>query len=90
MRNLTFDFFDDSGLPRESRILMFYSFETEENFPRSGILHYHMVERRFVLQPLADLAPDLRHPLTHRTIRQMLDALADTVVVRPWKKSTQP
>ena len=48
MRNLTFDFFDDSGLPRDSRILMFYSFETEENLPRSGILHYHMGERRFV------------------------------------------
>ncbi len=48
MRNLTFDFFDDSGLPRDSRILMFYSFETEENFPRSGILHYHVEEGRFV------------------------------------------
>lgn len=48
MRKLTFGFFDDSGLPRESRVLMFYSFETEENLPRSGILHYHLVERRFV------------------------------------------
>jgi hypothetical protein len=48
MRNLRFDFFDDSGLPRESRILMFYSFETEENLPRSGILHYHLGEQRFV------------------------------------------
>jgi len=48
MRNLRFGFFDDSGLPRDSRILMFYSFETEENFPRSGILHYHLGERRFV------------------------------------------
>jgi hypothetical protein len=48
MRNLTFGFFDDSGLPRDSRILMFYSFDTEENFSRSGILHYHVVEGRFV------------------------------------------
>jgi hypothetical protein len=48
MRNLTFGFFDDSGLPRESRILMFYSFDTEENLPGSGILHYHMNEGRFV------------------------------------------
>lgn len=48
MRNLTFGFFDDSGLPRESRILMFYSFDTEANFPRSGILHYHLGEGRFV------------------------------------------
>lgn len=48
MRNLTFGFFDDSGLPRENRILMFYSFETEENLARSGILHYHVGEGRFV------------------------------------------
>ena len=48
MRNLSFGFFDDSGLPRDSRILMFYSFETEENLARSGILHYHVGERRFV------------------------------------------
>jgi hypothetical protein len=48
MRNLRFDFFDDSGLPRDSRVLMFYSFETEEHMPRSGILHYHLGEGRFV------------------------------------------
>ena len=48
MRNLRFGFFDDSGLPRESRILMFYSFDTDENLTRSGILHYHVSEARFV------------------------------------------
>jgi len=48
MRNLRFDFFDDSGLPRHNRVLMFYSFDTEENLPRSGILHYHLDEGRFV------------------------------------------
>jgi hypothetical protein len=48
MRNLTFGFFENSGLPRDSRILMFYSFETEESLPRSGILHYHLIEGRFV------------------------------------------
>ena len=47
MRNLTFGLFDD-GLARDSRILMFYSFETEEHLARSGILHYHLGERRFV------------------------------------------
>jgi hypothetical protein len=48
MKKLSFGFFDDSGQPRESRILMFYSFETEERLARSGILHYHLAERRFV------------------------------------------
>ena len=27
---------------------MFYSFDTEENLSRSGILHYHITEGRFV------------------------------------------
>jgi hypothetical protein len=48
MHNLRFGFFDGSGMSPQSRILMFYSFETETNLPRSGILHYHMGEKRFV------------------------------------------
>ena len=37
------------------------------------IPHPRMAQRRFVLAPLADLAPSLRHPVTHLTIREMLD-----------------
>ena len=48
MHNLRFDFFDDSGMSKQSRILMFYSFDTDANLPRSGILHYHLGEGRFV------------------------------------------
>ena len=38
------------------------------------IPHPRMGERRFVLAPLADLAPELMHPVTHQTIRRMLEA----------------
>ena len=48
MKNLTFGFFDNSGLPRDQRILIFYSFETDDRLARSGILHYHLEQARFV------------------------------------------
>jgi 2-amino-4-hydroxy-6-hydroxymethyldihydropteridine diphosphokinase len=34
--------------------------------------HPRMAERRFVLEPLAQLTPELRHPVLKRTIRELL------------------
>jgi 2-amino-4-hydroxy-6-hydroxymethyldihydropteridine diphosphokinase len=42
---------------------------------RLTVPHPRLAERRFVLQPLADLAPSLRHPSLGKTIAELLASL---------------
>ena len=44
--------------------------------------HPRIAARRFVLAPLAELTPELRHPVTHQTVREMLDAAPPQTVRR--------
>ena len=52
------------------------------NTQQLQIPHPAMEERRFVLEPLAELAPHLRHPAHGRTVREMLAAASDQRVVK--------
>ena len=44
--------------------------------------HPRLAERRFVLEPLAEIAPRARHPGTGRTVREMLAAVGDAHQVK--------
>jgi 2-amino-4-hydroxy-6-hydroxymethyldihydropteridine diphosphokinase len=48
--------------------------------PELEVPHPRLAERRFVLEPLAELAPEKRHPGTRRTVREMLGKVTSQVV----------
>ena len=65
-------------------ILIFVTGEKEDAIMDSKELtipHPAMHQRRFVLEPLAELAPDVVHPVFRKTMRELRDALPEGQVV---------
>ena len=49
--------------------------------------HPRLAERRFVLVPMAELAPGMRVPGTGKTVQALLDACPDKGAVRPIRRA---
>jgi 2-amino-4-hydroxy-6-hydroxymethyldihydropteridine diphosphokinase len=61
-------------------ILLYGNFQIRSE--RLVVPHPRLYARRFVLEPLVELAPELRDPVSHQTIRELLAATADRSSVR--------
>jgi 2-amino-4-hydroxy-6-hydroxymethyldihydropteridine diphosphokinase len=74
-------------IPKGPRLIdidiLLYGDETL-NTPELQIPHPRMLLRRFVLVPLAEIAPTLRHPSWHSTLQVLLAHTADKSTVRRW------
>src|SRR4051812_2774896 len=76
-----------SGIPKGPRlididILLLGAFIVQDE--RLIIPHARMLNRRFVLEPLLEIAPDVRHPGTGGLIRDYLPGVSDQKVRPIW------
>jgi 2-amino-4-hydroxy-6-hydroxymethyldihydropteridine diphosphokinase len=60
--------------------VLFYKNETHET--PLVVPHSKIAERAFILQPLAEIAPDLKHPITGLTSTEMLKKCTDVATVK--------
>ena len=58
-------------------ILLFSAMLAVVRLPALEVPHPRLRERRFALEPLAELAPDERDPASHRTVRELLEDVRD-------------
>ncbi len=63
--------------------ILFYD-DLIRNTSRLQIPHPRLTERAFVLIPLEEIAPDWVHPVSNKTVAQLLADLPDKTGVRLW------
>ena len=64
--------------------ILFYGDQIVSTPPNLIVPHPRLHERAFVLVPLADIAPDLVHPVSKKNIRQLLEEVQGKEGVVRW------
>lgn len=68
--------------------ILFYN-DLEQQTQRLTIPHPQLHLRRFTLMPLAEIAPDLVHPVLRQSINQLLEICPDTLEVKVYDEDSK-
>jgi 2-amino-4-hydroxy-6-hydroxymethyldihydropteridine diphosphokinase len=69
--------------------ILLYGDQVIDTPPQLVIPHPRLVERAFALVPLADIAPEVVHPVNKKTIKQLLEEVQDKEGVKPFVTANQ-
>ncbi len=64
--------------------ILFYGDQVMDT-PELVIPHPRIMERAFVLIPLAEIAPDLKHPVSGQTMKELLGGITEKQGVFKWE-----